>query len=115
MGLGHRNECLDRALNGTHLKRVREESDLGVIICGDLKSNRQCGKAAVRANQVLGIMHRTFSNRNRGVMMKLYKALVRPHLEYCVPGWRPHLWIDWKKFRLGQTKGWRVLRDRLQG
>jgi len=27
-------------------------------------------------------------------MMKLYKALVRPHLEYCVPAWRPHLWGD---------------------
>jgi len=27
MGLGHRKECLDHALNGKHLKRVREESD----------------------------------------------------------------------------------------
>jgi len=71
MGLGHRNECLDHALNGTHLKRVRDESDLGVIVCGDLKSTRQCGKAAaVRANQVLGMIHRMFSTRNRGVMMK---------------------------------------------
>jgi len=29
MGLGHRNECLDHAINGTHLTRVREECDLG--------------------------------------------------------------------------------------
>jgi len=29
MGLGHRNEGLDHALNGIHLKRVRKESDFG--------------------------------------------------------------------------------------
>jgi len=78
-------------IKGTHLKRVREESDLGVIICGELKNTRQCGKAAACENQVFGKIHRTFSTRNRGVMMKLYKALVRPHLEYCVPAWRPYL------------------------
>jgi len=91
LGLGHRSECLYHALNGTHFKRVRDESDLGVIVCGDLKITRQCGKAAVRANQVLGMIHRTFSIKKIGVMMKLYMALVRPDLEYCVPAWRPHL------------------------
>jgi len=50
MGLEHRTECLDHALNGTYLKRVREEGDLGVIISGHLKSTSQCGKAAAKAN-----------------------------------------------------------------
>jgi len=31
MGLAHRNECLEHTINGTHLKRMREESDLRVI------------------------------------------------------------------------------------
>jgi len=91
LGLGHRSECLYHALNGTHFKRVRDESDLGVIVCGDLKSTRKCGKAAARANRVLGMIHRTISTINRGMIMKLYNVLVRPDLEYCVPAWRPHL------------------------
>jgi len=40
------------------------------------------------------MIRRTFSTRNRGVMIKLYKARVRPHLECSVPTWRPHLRRD---------------------
>jgi len=39
----------------------------------------------------LGLIRRTIKNRNKNVVIKLYKALVRPKLEYCIQAWRPYL------------------------
>jgi len=33
-------------------------------------------------------------SRNKFIIMKLYKSLVRPHLDYCIQAWRPHLEKD---------------------
>jgi ribonuclease P/MRP protein subunit RPP40 len=51
-------------------------------------------KAANKANSVLGMIRRTVKSRSRDVMLPLYKSLVRPHLEYCGPAWRPYLRKD---------------------
>lgn len=107
MGLGSKNAGMDYTLDGSILERVQEEKDLGIVVCSKLKVSRQCGKAAARANQVLGMIHRTFSTRSRGVMMKLYKALVRPHLEYCGPAWRPHLKGDVERLERVQRRATR--------
>ena len=34
---------------------------------------------------------RTIIDKNKPIMLKLYKSLVRPHLEYCVQLWSPTL------------------------
>lgn len=94
MGLGFRNKKVSYLINGRVLERVHEEKDLGIVISSDLKVGRQCAKAASKGNQILGMIYRTFSTRDRGVMLKLYKSLVRPHLEYCGPAWTPHLRKD---------------------
>ena len=30
-------------------------------------------------------------NREKNLIIPLYKSIVRPHLEYCIQAWRPHL------------------------
>ena len=45
----------------------------------------------VSANLTKGIISRTFVNKDKEVMMRLYQTLVRPKLEYCVQAWRPYL------------------------
>ena len=45
---------------------------------------------------VLGMIKRTIRYKDTGVMMSLYKTLVRPHVEYCVSAWNPHYIKDKK-------------------
>ena len=63
--------------------------DLGVIITETLDVTKQCVRAANKANAMLGMINRAFKYKTKEVVLKLYKSLVRPHLDYCIQAWRP--------------------------
>lgn len=70
------------------------EKDLGVYIGNDLKPSTQCIKSAGKARSVLSLIRRNFKRLDSTDFRLLYKTFVRPHLEYCVQAWSPHLIKD---------------------
>ena len=56
LGLNLRTNMID----GTVLEKIPEEKDLGVIITDTLSPSSHCARAVKTANQVLGIIKRTY-------------------------------------------------------
>ena len=71
-----------------------EEKDLRVIVSDTSKPRSQCIAAVKSANKTLGMIKRTFANRDSKIILKLYQSLVRPKVAYCVQAWRPYLKKD---------------------
>ena len=63
------------------LRKSETQRDLGVIVQDSLKVNMQVQSAVRKANAMLAFMSRGLGYKSRDVFLRLYKALVRPHLE----------------------------------
>jgi ribonuclease P/MRP protein subunit RPP40 len=78
----------------TTLAWSESEKDLGVLVDGELNFKDEICARAKKGNTIMGIIRRTFTYMNEVMFCTLFKALVRPHLEYASSVWSPVLKQD---------------------
>ena len=89
-------------MGGIILSKTVKEKYLGATMNANMKVSEQYRIAASKGNQVLGMIRRNITYKQKSLIVPLYKAIVRPHLEYCIQTWNPHLRKDiymLKKYR----------------
>ena len=57
---------------------------LGVSMNANMKVSEKCRIAASKGNQVLGMIRRNITYKENSLIVPLYEAIVRHHLEYCI-------------------------------
>ena len=107
--IGSNNNHTSYSMNNTEITKVNEEKDLGVIICNDLKPGKHCTEVVKTANKLVGFIGRTFEFKSEKVILTLFNALVRPHLEYCVQFWSPYYRKDIDKLERVQRRATKLI------
>ena len=106
---GHGNLDLNYKMGDTVLDTTVKEKDLGVTISVDMKVSEQCGIAASKGNQIIGLIRRNITDKDKNLIIPLYKAIVRPHLEYCIQVWRPYRKKDIDMLECKQRRATKII------
>ena len=67
------------------------EKDLGVIIDPQLSFDKHIEEIVKKANKTVGMLSRVIVNKDKEIMVPLFKSIVRPILEYGNVVWSPSL------------------------
>jgi len=77
---------------------------MGVLVYVKLDVTQYCAFTAQKANLILGCIKKRVACRPRKEILLPYSALVRSHLEYCVPIWSPQYRRDVDLFERVQRR-----------
>ena len=71
------------------LATTKNEKDIGVIIDEKLLFRDDINARVNKGNQIMGAIRRAYEYLDEQNFKLLFKGLVRPHLEYAAPVWKP--------------------------
>ena len=69
---GHGNLDANYKMGGTVLGTTVKEKDLGITISAAIKVSEQCGIVASKGNQILGLIRRNITYKERKLIIPLY-------------------------------------------
>ena len=87
----HGRQEREYSLKNSRLEATESEKDLGVTVDPKLTFEGHMLEKVKKANTVMLVIRNTFTYLDKESFLLLYKALVRPHVEYCNQVWHPSL------------------------
>jgi hypothetical protein len=83
MHIGRNNRRFDYLMGNSKFPSTECHRDLGVMVDSNLTFSSHVRQIASDACSRIGVLNRTFPNRNASFHLKLYKVFVLPLLDYC--------------------------------
>ncbi|PKU45360.1 hypothetical protein llap_4304 [Limosa lapponica baueri] len=105
-------DCLCPTVLGEEwIESSPREKDLGVLVDEKLNISQQCTLAAQKSNHILDCNKGSVTSRAREVILPLYSALMRPHLEFCIQFWGPQCKKEMDQLKQVQRKSTKMIRE----